>query len=212
MEQIPPSPTGPPLPLLVAPTRPEFAAVQRGVLASAAAGRVRAACCGAGEYRVRRFCQALPPGTVSQLVLIGWAGGLVPELAAGETICANEVLAEGRPALACAPLPLRGARTGPILTVPRALFTPEEKIQARLSGGLAVEMEAYPLADWAGERGIPFSQVRLILDAWDEPLPDPTRLANLPALPVRVWALFRRIRALNPRLESLAREAAEGLA
>lgn len=208
--------------LIVAPTALEFAAVQKGLAGRTGREPDRLMMCGVGEQQSSRFCQKLdlaPPGC---LVLIGWGGGLEASLAAGDVVCADVALREGQPRLPCKVVPIPNARTGPILTAPRALITPAEKRAAQASGALAVEMEAYPLAAWANRRGIPFIHARVILDTVDETLPDlgqgldssgQIRLAPLlkilarrPGLLPELWQLNQRVRSLNAVLARVMAE------
>lgn len=192
--------------------------------------------CGVGERQSALFCQKIDQGlalsggqvislnSIACLVLLGWAGGLAPNLAVGEVVCAQTALREGQASLNCETLPIQNARRGPILTVPKALLTPLEKSSAQASGALAVEMEAYPIAAWAKDRGFPFIHIRVIMDTVDETLPAfgaglnssgqvrlfpfLKRLAQQPALLRDLWWLNKRISALNPALEKLAQEVA----
>ncbi|MDD5371094.1 MAG: hypothetical protein PHQ40_18590 [Anaerolineaceae bacterium] len=198
-----------PQPLVLAPTRIEFGVVRKA-LRQHDGRSLRLACCGMGESRAREFCQALDPATVTVLVLLGWAGGLTPDLPAGALVCASAALRQDQPAVPCESISLPNSTSGPILTVPKALFTPQEKHSARLTGAVAAEMEAYPLAQWAQSHHIPLIHVRLILDAWDEALPQvapgpASALRSLAQLP-DAWRLFRRIRATNSILVRLARD------
>jgi nucleoside phosphorylase len=234
----------PPIPLVLAPTAIEYTAVQKGLKKALAQGRVRLIRCGVGERQSALVCQKIDHGlafsggqairldSIACLVLLGWAGGLAPDLAVGEVVCADAAQREGQPSLSCDTLPIQNARRGPILTAPAALLTPMEKSSAQASGALAVEMEAYPIADWAEERGLPFMHARVIMDTVDETLPDfgPSlnssgqvrifaflkRLAQQQAPEGRkllrdLWWLTGRIRALNPALEKLARDAEDSL-
>jgi len=176
--------------------------------------------CGVGEQHSSAFCLKMDQLAVSRLVLIGWAGGLTANLRVGDTICADVALRDGQPPLACTPPPGGKVRTGPILTVPQALLTSSEKQAAAASGALAVEMEAYPLAAWASHRAIPFLHGRVILDAWDESLPDLgqgldasgrmsflpllRQLAANPSLLLDLVRLIRRVHMLDPLLAKLA--------
>jgi hypothetical protein len=152
---------------------------------------------------------------VSTLVLLGWAGGLVPSLPAGSLVCASLALHQDQPPIACQTLDLPNTRTAPILTVSQALVTPQEKLSARASGAAAVEMEAYSLAQWAQLHAVPFIHVRVILDAWDDALPQitPGLAASLHSLGFLsdIWRLFRRIRSVDPILAHLARDVAAAL-
>jgi 4-hydroxy-3-methylbut-2-en-1-yl diphosphate reductase len=211
--------SNPSLPLILAPTRFEFAVVNKALHAWLAAGRGTCQSCGMGETLAAAFCQQLEAAPPASLTLLGWGGGLAPELRAGAVVCAGSVLRAGQPALPCAVLPLANSRRGPILTAPRVLLTPEEKRQALASGALAVEMEAYPLAQWAQAQGIPFYHVRLILDTADDPIPDLDggpgvllqRFARHPGLLLEMARLGWRVQQLNPHLARLAVEIAATL-
>jgi nucleoside phosphorylase len=215
--------------LIVAPMASEYAAVRAGVRSLLASGALEVRMCGIGPERAAAFCRGLEDRVDwSCLALLGWAGGLAPELSAGDAILADAVLAPDAPPLACPPpraIALAGVRVGPMLTVAQALFTPAAKRGARETGALAVEMEAYPLAAWAAARGLPFVHARVILDAVEEPLPDLggaldafgrprlsyllRRVSQRPALVPELWRLGRRGRALRPRLSALARDVAQ---
>jgi nucleoside phosphorylase len=224
-----------PVPLFLTPTTLEYAAVQKGLKKALTQGQVRLLRCGVGERQSALFCQKIDQGlaffggqairldSIACLVLLGWAGGIAPDLAVGEVVWARAALREGQPSLNCETLPIQNARIGPILTAPKALLTPLEKSSAQASGALAVEMEAYPMAAWAKERGFPFMHARVIMDTVGETLPDfdlginssgqvrlfplLKRLVRQPALLRDLWWLSGRIRALNPTLEKLAQDA-----
>jgi hypothetical protein len=208
--------------LLVTPMASEYAAVRAGVRPLLESGALELRMCGIGPERAGAFCRSLGDGAGwSCLALIGWAGGLAPELGAGDAILADAVLAPDVPPLPCHALALDGVRVGPMLTVAHALHTAAAKRGARETGALAVEMEAYPLAAWAAQRGLLFVHARVILDAVEEPLPDlggaldafgrprlPSLLRQVmrrPALIPEFWHLARRGQALSPRLGELAR-------
>ena len=209
-----------PCPLVVAPTPMEYAAVHKALKKAQLEHKIQLVCCGMGEANATRLCQGLDPGEVSCLVLLGWAGGLVPGLPVGARVCADRALHAGAPPLACLPLPLAACRTGAMLTSPVALITPQEKQAALPGGALAVEMEAYPLAAWATRLGIPFIHARIILDPLEEALYDTAsfmdssgqlRVGSLlkttiqhPGWLVPMARLIRRVRALDPLLGNLA--------
>jgi uridine phosphorylase len=227
-----------PIPLVLTPTAIEYAAVQKGLKKALTQGQVRLLRCGVGEQQSALSCQKIDQGLVFSggqairlnaiacLVLLGWAGGLAPDLAVGDVVCARAALRDGLPTLNCETLPIKNAREGSILTSRKALLTPFEKSAAQASGALAVEMEAYPIAAWAKERGFPFMHARVIMDTVDETLPDfglsvnasgqiqltsfLKQLIHQPALLRDLWRLNRRITAINPPLEILA-QAVSGL-
>jgi hypothetical protein len=66
----------------------------------------------------------------------------------------------------------RKLHIGSILTSPRVLVRASEKRAAGATGALAVEMEAGPLARWAGRHGVPFVHLRVVLDPVSSSLPD----------------------------------------
>jgi nucleoside phosphorylase len=209
-------------PLVVTPTALEKSAVQNALKKYLLPSPVQSMICGVGEGQSRLFCQKIDKNMVSCLVLLGWAGGLAAGVAAGDIVCADAALRDGQPPISCRTLPIKNARSGPILTVPKALLTPAKKQSAQASGALAVEMEAYPLAEWADQVGIPFVHARVILDTLDESLPDfgdgldastglrvgpfLKRVARHPGLVWELWKLNARIRLTNLALENLALE------
>ena len=216
-----------PIPMVIAPTSIEFAAVKRSIMPFLREGVVSLAQCGMGENLAHAFGEKLDCRKVSCLVLLGWAGGLIPELKAGDFVCANSAVYFAREPINCKLVPIPSAHTGPILTVSKALLSSEEKLQAQSAGALAVEMEAYPLALKAAQMGIPFIHARIILDTLDESIPEFSTnsgengeikllpfLKNLLKKPVLIkslWQMNIKIRALNPLLGRLASEVCEAV-
>jgi len=209
--------------LLITPSQAEYGAVEASLRGLLAAGSLELVMCGIGPECAARLGRRLDEREElpSGLALVGVAGGLDPALAAGDVVLASAAWdGEGR----CAPctiIPLPGAVVGPLLTVRRALYTPAEKAaQQRATGALAVEMEAYPLAAWAAERGLSFVHARVILDPFDEALPDlgdaldeygRVRARGLvglllarPSHAVSLVRLVRRSQAVTPVLGRLA--------
>jgi hypothetical protein len=155
--------------LFVTPTRLEANAVRRGFRRSSHKAQIEV--CGMGIRRAAAFCGKLDPNSLSALVLLGWAGGLSEDLGAGDVIIASHALMEGGITRFCHFLPIPNAVTAPMLTSPGVLKSIEEKQAARFTGAHAVEMEAYPMADWAHQHRITFIHARVILDTMNEPLP-----------------------------------------
>jgi 4-hydroxy-3-methylbut-2-enyl diphosphate reductase len=211
--------------LLITPTRAEYRAVEASLRSSPAAVSLERVMCGMGPECAAEFCRQLEARTClpAALALIGVAGGLDPALAAGDVVLASVALDEDGRRAPCRVIPLPGAAIGPLITVSRALHTPAEKAAARDSGALAVEMEAYPLAAWAAARGLPFVHARVILDPFDEALPDLgnaldgygrvrplnllRRMLTHPLQAAVVFRILRRSQDIAPALGQLARAA-----
>jgi nucleoside phosphorylase len=212
--------------MLVTPTASEYAPVKSAVAGWLGGGRVQLEMCGIGVDRAEAFARRLDrSGPWGGLALTGWAGGVHPDLAAGDVVVAEVALDDDGRRAPCTAIDLAGARRGPLVTVRAPLLAPEDKRAARHSGALAVEMEAYPLAAWAASRNVPFLHARIILDGVDDSLPNvdhaldpfgrvkPGRLARLllarPHLAVELWSMGRRLQPLRPTLGALAREILE---
>ncbi|HEY63605.1 MAG TPA: hypothetical protein G4O02_03440 [Caldilineae bacterium] len=160
--------------LLVTPTLSEYAAVRAAIADMLPSGNVKLRTCGIGADAVRSLCGRLEDaaGSLRGIALVGWAGGLHPDLAVGDIVLADVTQNLQGQRIPCTVVPLPDAKVGPLLTVSEPLLTPESKEAARGSSALAVEMEAYPLASWAWTHHIPFAHARVILDTADESLPD----------------------------------------
>ena len=101
--------------------------------------------------------------SVSLVVSAGVCGALSPDLAEGDLIVPEAVVA-GTRRIATAVLPeLR--RAGTLVTVDEIVATPEQK--ARLwveTGALACDMESAPILEWAAKRGLRAAVVRGVSD------------------------------------------------
>jgi len=101
--------------------------------------------------------------SVTLAVSAGVCGALSPDLAAGDLVVPEAVVA-GTRRLATAVLPeLR--RAGTLVTVDEIVATPEQK--ARLwveTGALACDMESAPILEWAAKRGLRAAVVRGVSD------------------------------------------------
>jgi nucleoside phosphorylase len=213
--------------LLVAPTVPESELVRATVGDLLADGRLEIDVCGMGPASATALCQRLKSRTrpLQGLALVGWAGGLSPDLDAGDVVLAGTAVNEQGARVPCTVIELPGARVGAVLTVPAPLLTPQAKSSAWDSGALAVEMEAYPLAAWAWARGLPFVHARVILDPVGEDLPDLgdaldrlgrvrwgrllRRMLSEPSLAVALYRLMRRNQVVGPVLGQVARAVAQ---
>jgi nucleoside phosphorylase len=213
--------------LLVAPTIPESALVRAAVADLLADGGLEIEVCGMGPASATALCQRLEARTrpLGGLALVGWAGGLSPDLAVGDVVLAYASVDGQGVRVPCTVIELPGAKVGALLTASEPLLTPQAKSDAWKGGALAVEMEAYPLAEWARERGLPFVHARVILDPVGEDLPDlgdaldllgrvrwgrlVRRLLSRPSLIVALYRLMRRNQAIGPVLGGVARSVVE---
>ena len=174
--------------------------------------------------------------------LYGWCGGLTVDLGAGDLVLADATVfvgEDGTTTRIAHPAPdslvaevrrladSLGRRivVGPALTSGHVLSSVEQKQVGATSGAVAVEMEAGPLAQWAGGRSLPFVHLRVVLDPVGSALPAsdlPTgdhRYAQTRALLSHVlthpgewpalWRLFRQIgtarRVMTDVIGALAR-------
>jgi nucleoside phosphorylase len=163
------------------------------------------------------------------VISIGFSGALTQPLTAGTLVLATELqrvtsagdgkvqgatlqvdqnlLQRAKEALSSEPLHLI---SGPTVTSPKLLSTPDEKLAlGQQSGAIAVDMESYWVARAASERGLPFLALRVISDAQDDPLPPFLQNQDTSASPgTRQIALALIQNPSNlPALFSLARNA-----
>jgi len=116
---------------------------------------------------------------------LGFAGGLVDSLRAGDLVCPRLVLKDdGERGTPFAAAPMHGAvvaalcaagvslSDGPVLSVASPLRTTEAKrAAARRTGAMAVDMEAAGVAEAAQGLGIAWLALKSVLDPVDEQLP-----------------------------------------
>ncbi|MHB0878916.1 MAG: phosphorylase family protein [Anaerolineae bacterium] len=192
---------------IVVPSVAELSVVGRSLARSGAGARLAVARLGVGPAAAADYAQRYGAGTHDRVALVGWAGGLCSSLAAGSVVVASEAVDGSGRRVACEAVQLSGAAVGPVLTVAAPLLTREAKERAGVdSGAVAVEMEAFPLAAWAAERGLRFYHVRVILDTAEESLPDLGALLDESGGLSRGW--LRRVLArpsLIPAMLRLAR-------
>lgn len=196
----------------------------------------RIACSGADAARARLEAGRLVASGAAALVSFGLAGGLDPRLRPGDLILAEEIVSATGPAFPVTPAAWRGRLAGlagreslrvwggRLAGTPRLVMTPEEKSAlARLTGGLAADMESLPLAEAAGR--LPLLVVRAVADAADCALPPaidgmvdergrvrPMQVLRKVAGDPSQWGAFARLglsaRAGLASLERVARAAA----
>ena len=158
------------------------------------------------------------------LVSFGIAGGLAPQLRAGDVVISTEVLADdgrwqaeetfrARVADLAAGL---GATEGLVLGTSRILASTEEKRRTwQETGALAVDLESDVVARIAAASGIPFLVVRTIADSAYRALPPaaliPLAKNGTPKLAHVLASVLRRPRQFGA-LCGLARETQAALA
>ncbi|MDE2148591.1 MAG: phosphorylase [Gammaproteobacteria bacterium] len=181
--------------------------------ASARAGELRSfgdgawlAVCGVGETAARRAAQQLVAANVIALVSWGTAGGLDPQLGAGDIVLPQHVVDAGgavwhiderwhrrlqRALHGCGRV-VGGSLLGSTVLLgsrgaKREAFT--------RTGAAAVDMESAAVATVAAEHGLPFVAVRVIVDAADQALPRAVAVAldaGGRAQPARLCAALAR--------------------
>lgn len=180
-------------PLFLAPLRTEALAVRRGVkggeVVRIGMGPVRAT---AARTRLARVPAGRP------ILLLGFAGGLDPDLKAGDLVVASSCVStddESPVLLADAPVVARllaqavlpfAVHLGPLLSTPRVLRGAEERAEAAGRGVLAVDMESRWCAPLA--RDHPFAVVRAVVDV-------PGHEVLSPATPAATLKAVRSLRA-----------------
>ncbi len=129
---------------------------------------------GPGTRGVENLERLLAVAEMGPILFCGFAGGLSPEVIAGEILVARGVL---RPGESPNPVPVPDLlssryREGIVVTVDRPVSTPHEKACLReKTGGDVVDMESAGWLSLAASRGIPAWAVRVVSDAWEETLP-----------------------------------------
>jgi adenosylhomocysteine nucleosidase len=158
------------------------------------------------------------------LVSFGIAGGLAPQLRAGDVVISTEVLSDGerwqghepfRTAVATLAAKI-GAIEGPVLGTSRIMATTDEKRWGwTQTGALAVDLESDVVARVAAACGIPFVVVRTIADSAYRALPPaaliPLAANGTPRLSRVLASVLRRPRQFAA-LFGLARETRAALA
>ncbi len=141
----------------------------------------------------RTLESALAPGYAGLCLLIGYAGGIHPELRPGDLVIATnlidslkdrifevapELVARGARVLRQTGLP---GRLGSLVSVPRVAPTPEDKAAAGTRPGtvaLALDMESVAFAEICRAAALPFLVVRSVLDPLDLTLPQPANASK----------------------------------
>jgi nucleoside phosphorylase len=202
-------------PLLLAPTYFEYVTIQKSLAPFLSQKQIIIKNYGIGERRADYFSRKSEPQSISCLVLLGWAGSLSIHLRRGDTLIADFALRENFPPLQCASIQTEGIRSGPILTVKKPLTGASDKRAAQVTGALAVEMEAYPLAAWAADHNIPFVHGRVILGELGEDLPGAKSttgwVKGSTEFVTNSLQLIQSIHQVEPALSALARKITEAV-
>jgi nucleoside phosphorylase len=160
----------------------------------------------------------------SCLVSFGIAGGLAPQLRAGDVVISAEVVSDRERWHSEAPFRVRaaelaaeiGAIEGPVLGTARIMASTDEKRQTWLeTGALAVDLESDVVARVACAARVPFVVVRTIADTAYRALPPaaliPLAQDGTPKLARVLASVLRRPRQVA-ELFGLARETRAALA
>ncbi len=135
---------------------------------------------------VRTLSRALKQGYPGLCLLLGYGGGILRELRAGDLVIATDLIEsqQGRIFKVAPELVAGAARIlgqtglpgclGSLISVPRAALTPGDKAAAgRRSGALALDLESAAFAGVCQAAALPFLVVRAILDPLNLSLPQP---------------------------------------
>lgn len=132
-------------------------------------GKLEVACVGLRAARLDERADAC--ATPELVVSAGACGGLAPELATGDLVVPEVVIAADgarHPTDALAPL----SRAGTLLTVPDAIATPEAKARLWIeTGARAVDMESAVILAWARARSLSAAVVRGVSDTARQGVP-----------------------------------------
>ena len=181
---------------------------------------------GGDPQRLRTLLETRDPPACRAVVSIGIAGGLAPDLAAGDVVIASEIVAGERrhpadPALVEVLMTrladLGGfARRATVAGVEAAVLTVADKasLHAR-TGAAAVDMESHVAADFAARHGLPFAALRVVCDSADRAIPAFAAQAlkpnGEPDIVAVLTALLRDPRRIGP-LMHLARDSGRAFA
>lgn len=135
--------------------------------------------CGPGRIGVERWFarrgESACPASLGVL-LVGTAGGLRPDLAAGSAISVERIVEPSQrawtPSLAAIPSPESEVRRATVLSLDAALVSPADKARHHaITGACAVDLESAAFAEHCEARGWRWGVVRGISDAATESLP-----------------------------------------
>lgn len=162
---------------------------------------VAIACNGGSAERARSEAQRLLATGAAGLVSFGVAGGLAPELRAGDLLLPDTVHAEGLASWSVDPvwrervrarLAAGGVqpRAGALVASERIVATTADKRALfEATGAQAVDMESHAVAAVATDAGIPFLVLRALADPFDQTVPQVAREALRPDGRIRIRAM-----------------------
>jgi adenosylhomocysteine nucleosidase len=140
--------------------------------------RLAAVECGGGPTRARKATHGLIDAhTPDWVVSVGFAGSLVPEIGTGSIFVANEVRqAESDQTLSIdlkMPAdPQNGLHSGKLVTTSHIVrLVSEKQALAEQTGGQAVDMESFAVAEVCRQRATKFLCIRVITDDTTADLP-----------------------------------------
>lgn len=141
----------------------------------AGSDRAVAICAGMGPKRARIAVErAMGRGPVSEIISVGFAGALRPQIARGSLYWVSAVFnATTGERFSCA-----GTGTATLLTVDHVAAAEEKPQFASRWQADLVDMEAAEVARAAQEHGIPFRALKVVSDAAGDVLPDFNRFVD----------------------------------
>lgn len=143
-------------------------------------GDARFVLSGMGMQRAKTAAQALVDQGVSGLLSVGFAGALSPDLKCGTVLLPKLVRSQGEAwpttphwHAKCCELLQQPTMSAELWTAPGVLAGPAQKQKIfDAHGALAVDMEAAALARVAHVVGLPFMAIKIVLDEYQDALPD----------------------------------------
>jgi hopanoid-associated phosphorylase len=165
---------------------------------------------GGGDHRRLERLLETHAATARGIISIGIAGGLAPDLHAGDWVVADAIAANGQSvptdeawtARLAAHLP--DAFKGPLLGVDAIVADTATKAALhRATGALAVDMESHVAARVARRHGLPFAAARVVCDPAHRALPAASRVALRPDGRIDLGAVLRSLLAEPGQLPAL---------
>jgi nucleoside phosphorylase len=157
----------------------------------------------------RTLSSALSSASPGLCLLLGYAGGILPELSPGDLVIATDLIdsredrlfqvAPERVARAARILEQTGlpGRLGALVSVDRVAFTPADKAAAGTRPGvLALDMESFAFAEVCQDAALPFLVVRSILDPLNLALPQPVNASKTEIKKIWETSPFREVAGL----------------